>query len=112
MPQEVAFGQVSSPNGLNQLVDILQRRVGQQETGAYYLDSWSAAVGDEMGAWVQSQSRGTTPVSVSIDTSLQVNSFCNAPSTNTLTSNGFHVFTTASSINNKMYVGGLYTINY
>jgi hypothetical protein len=60
MPNEVVFGQVSSPNDLNQLVDILQRRAGQQETGKYFVAGWSGGSGDTLSNFIPSLSRNTT----------------------------------------------------
>ena len=85
---------------------------GATEKGAYYIDSWSGASGDEGGNWAMAQSRGATPVSVSIDTSISGPTTCNSPSTNLQDQYGFHVFTSSTAAAVKFFVGGVFTIQY
>jgi hypothetical protein len=112
MPSEVQFGQVSSPNDLNQLVDILSRKVGQQEAGKYGIDQPSYATGAEVTCYYQSQSRNTVPVSVSVDSADAGPNTCNAPSTANLTAGGCLVKTTSTAIALKVFVLGNITIQY
>lgn len=97
---------------VSQLTNIFQALSGAQEKGGYYLNGWGNAASDQIGAWVPSRSYFSTPVSVSLDTSVQAATNCAAPSTNSLTVNGFHASTTSTAANTAMYVGGVYTIQY
>ena len=113
MPSEVAFGQISSPNDLNQLVDILQRKASQQEAGKYALGgNWAGTGSGFFSTYVPSLSRNATPASVSIDTADQApTGGAVAPGTDRLSSSGFHVFTSTTNSNNASLAGN-YTINY
>jgi hypothetical protein len=108
----VTTGNTILATDVNQLVNVLQRAAGQTEVGDYYLTSFATTSGQSMGTWVGTLSRGATPVSVGIDTSLQAVSGCNAPSTDHLNSNGFHVFTSSTGAVGAMNVGGQYTVQY
>lgn len=86
---------------------------GNQEHGKYFLSGWSNANGDLIQAYIPSESRASTPVSVTIDTADQAATNVNAPGTGHLTSSGFQVYTTSTSAQtNNLQVGGNYTINY
>jgi hypothetical protein len=108
----VVNGNQSSANDINQVINVLQQPSGGQEKGGYYLDSWSNAASDEVGYWINSLSKNVTPVSVSLDTSIDTTTFCNAPSTNHLNTYGFHVYTISNAAALKFYVGGIYTLQY
>ena len=108
----VSSGQVINAADVNQLVNVLQAGAGVQEVGGYYLNGWGNAANDQIGAWVPSRSRGSTPVSVSTDTSVQAATNCGSVSTNALTSNGFHASTLTTGASTACYVGGQYTIQY
>ena len=97
---------------INQIINVLQVPAAGQEKADYYLTSFATTSGQSMGAWVGTESRGATPVSVSIDTSLQAASGCGAPSTDHLNSNGFHVFANSTGAVGAMNVGGQYTVQY
>ena len=97
---------------INQIVNVLQRAAGQTETGSYCLNGWAGAAGDAISTWVGSLSRGATPVSVVIDTSISSPSNCNAPSTDRLDANGFHPFTTSTGAATSCVCAGHYTIQY
>lgn len=86
---------------------------GQSEHGKYFLSGWSNANGDLIQVYIPSQSRASTPISVTIDTADQAATNVAAPSTNHLTSSGFQVYTTSTSAQtNNLQVGGNYTIAY
>lgn len=108
----VTTGSTINAADINQLVNSAQRPSGGQETGSYYLNGWSNASTDNISQWIPSLSRGASPVSVSIDTSIQAAVNVNAPSTEKLNANGFHVLTTATGATVSGYVGGAYTISY
>lgn len=99
---------------LNQASAILQQVSGGQEKGGYYITG-NGSNGASLGTWIGSLSRGTNPVSgtsITLDTSMQTPSFCNSPSVDHLTANGFHVFTQMTATQLAANVGGLYTIQY
>ena len=108
----VSSGNTINATDINQLVNVLMQPSGGQEIGAYYLDGWASGSGQEIGDWVSTLSRGATPVSVSIDTSIASPYNINSPSTNSLNSNGFHVYATSNGSSSKCYVGGKYTLQY
>lgn len=91
----------------------LCRPSGGAEGGKYFVSGWSNASGDLLQAYIPSQSRNATPVSVSIDTVDQSATNVNAPSTGHLTASGFQVYTTSTSAQaSNLQVGGGYTISY
>lgn len=108
----VANGNTLFANDINQLVNVLQQPSGGQEKGSYFLHGWGGASGDTLAGWFPSLSRGTTPVSVSIDTSIQVASNVNAPATANLNATGFQVFTGTTGATTNAQVGGNSTIQY
>lgn len=96
-----------------QASDLYQlcRPSGGTETGVYYLEGWGNAVGDQLGNWCPSQSRGATPVSVSIDVTInQVHT--NSPSTSNLGTSGFRVAATTSQAATQNVAAGNFTIQY
>ena len=97
---------------LNSLIYVLQRQSGQSEIGSYYLTEGAYAANATQGYFVWSLNRVSVPVSVTIDTTLNAPSNFNAPSTDHLTANGFHVFAGATGIATGCNVGGLYYINF
>jgi hypothetical protein len=98
---------------VDQLVDVLQRLSGQTETGAYYITGTSSTGGAaSIGYYVSSESRGVSPVSVSIDTSIQAVQNFSAPGTDHATANGFHVFANTTGNTSAANVGGVYTLSY
>src|SRR5258708_551956 len=112
MVYQVVTGVFVNASDINQLARVLQRQSGDQETGKYYLTGSSHAIGAALGALVPSISRGSTPASVSIDTSDQAPSNCGAPATDHLTSSGFRVSTTSTAVATSVQVAGNYTIAY
>lgn len=85
---------------------------GGQEIGGYYISTWGNAGNDVFGYFVSSVSRNSTPVSVSVDQSYNAASGVNAPSTNTLKSTGFHVYTGTTGVTTNANVGGQYTLQF
>lgn len=108
----VTTGNTVLASDVNQLVNVLQRAASQTESGAYALNLWGSANGDSMGYGVSTLSRVSTPVSVSVDTSLQSPASCNTPSTSLLTASGFQVRTTTTGASTNASVAGLYTVQY
>jgi hypothetical protein len=113
MPTEVQFGQISSPNDLNQLVDILQRRAGQVETGKYFVAGLSTAGSQTISNYIPSRSRDATPVSVTFDTTDAAPSgTLNAPNTGHLSAGGFQMFAISNAANGNNLWGGNFNINF
>jgi|SRR5216683_2139917 len=108
----VTTGNTINAADLNQLVFVLQRQTGQTEVGDYYLTEGAYSIGATMGYYVSHLSRTSVPTGVVIDTSLQAASNFNAPGTDHLTANGFHVFALASAIATGCNVGGVYTTSF
>lgn len=99
---------------INQLVNVLQRSAGQTETGKYYIIGQSYASGGNASQYIPSLSRGSTPVSVTIDEADEghVAGGCNAALTSHLTANGFLVDSSGTGTTLSWQVGGNYTIQY
>lgn len=109
----VVTGQFINAQDVVQLVNVLQRPSGQQETGKYFLTQSASGSSQSFGEYVNSLSRGSTPGgSVSIDTSDQTPSNCASPTADHLTSNGFRVSSTSTGAANTVVCGGNYTISY
>ncbi len=96
----------------NNIEGVFVQPSGGSESGSYYITAWASTNNQSVGNWVLSLSRGATPVSVSLDTTLQSPSFCSSPSTDHLNANGFHVYTQSSGAASAVNVGGTWTINY
>jgi hypothetical protein len=109
----VTTGQVIAATHVNQLVNVLQVPSGGTESGGYFLTFAAyvnAAVG---GTWINSESRGSVPVSVAVNTSMNSPSNCGSPSTDHVTLNGFHVYAFANNgVQPSCNVGGVYTLQY
>ena len=109
----VANGATSSNTDLNQAVNVLQQPSGGQDAGHYYLAGAGYTNGAMDMTYVPSQSRGVTPVSVSIDTSDNSGSgYLAAPATNFLKSYGFQIYANTNGAQSNAQVGGKYTIQY
>jgi hypothetical protein len=109
----VSTGQTIAASHVNQLVNVLQVPSGGTETGGYFL-TFAAYVNNAVGGtWINSESRGVSPVSVSVNTSVQSPNNTGSPSTDHLTVNGFHVYAFANNgVQTSCNVGGVYTIQY
>lgn len=98
---------------LNQLVIILSRPNGTQESGKYWLIGGSYTNGAYLGSYTGSISRGSVPASgVAIGTTDQSPSNCNAPTADNLTANGFRVYTTSTGTATLAQCAGAYVISY
>lgn len=96
---------------LNNVENVFSQPAGGTEVGSYYLTG-NGNQNASIGYWVGSLSRGSTPVSVTLDASLQGAFNCNGAQTDHLTSNGFHVYTQLTATVNAANVGGNWTIQY
>jgi hypothetical protein len=108
----VSTGGNINAGDVDQLVYVLQRQSGQTETGRYLLDGWANASTDTISQYMQSLSRTSTPVSVSIDTATQSPTGVNSPTANNLSANGFFVYTTSTGAGVSVLVGGNFTIQF
>lgn len=100
---------------LNALEAILEQNSGGAESGIYFLAGSVYSSGAVIAQYMQSLSRTTVPVSVSIDESIQVHTAgLNAtPSTGQLTNGGFQVFSLSTTgPNPNARAGGTWTIQY
>jgi hypothetical protein len=110
---QVQSGFTINSSDINQIVQVLQRPAGSQETGKYFLTQSASGAAQSFGEYVNSLSRNSTPGgSVSIDTSDQAPSNCASPTADHLTANGFRVATTSTQSANTVMVGGSYSIAY
>lgn len=109
----VANGQTIQANDIDQAILALQQSSGGQDAGHYYLAGAGYTSGAMDMTYVPSKSRGTTPVSVSIDTSDNSGSgYLAAPATNFLKSYGFQIYANTNGAQSNAQVGGKYTIQY
>lgn len=108
----VSTGNTIAAADIDQLVNVLQEPSGNTETGGYFI-SFAAYVNSGVsGTWINSLSRNSVPVSVSVNTSVNSPSNCASPSTDHVTANGFHVYTFSTGINASCNVGGVYTLQF
>ena len=108
----VSTGNTILAADVNQLVNVLQRASGQTEVGKYLLNGWGSAASDFISQYMTSLSRVSVPVSVTLDEADIAHTNCNAVSNDTLTANGFHVFTTTTAATTNARVAGNATINF
>jgi len=88
----VSYGQVDSPQDLNQVIAVLQHIAGEQETGKYFVAGLSTAASQTISNYIPTLSRNATPASVSFDTTDATPSgTLNAPATGHLSAGGFQM---------------------
>lgn len=85
---------------------------GGQEHGKYWLANAAYASGAILSQYMQSESKGSTPVSVSIDTADHAASGVGAPGTANLSQYGFQVYAAATAANLAPNVAGNSTIQF
>jgi len=90
----------------------LKRASGHTEQGGYFIAFASTAASQVGSYYYSSESRGVTPLSVTVDASQYPATNCTAPGALQLTSNGVQVFTNSSGAGSNNRVGGLVTIQY
>lgn len=91
----------------------LARPSGGQETGKWHLATTIVANNDVVALYMPSQSRGQTPVSVSIDTADQAPvGGLGTMQTTDLTSSGFLIFCINGTASGNANAGGNYTISF
>ena len=100
---------------VSQLVQVLQQTSGSTETGKYYLLGQAYATNANMANYMQSRSRTSVPVSVSIDEADVAHGGANNSNpavANHLTANGFLVDSSGTGITTSWQVAGNFTITY
>lgn len=109
----VSNGAVINHSDVAQIVNVLQQPSGGQEARKYILEGNCYVANGYISNYVTSLSRGSTPVSVSIDQAdITKSSFMNAPQTAHLTSGGFQCYAQFTSANADGVVAGNYTIQF
>lgn len=102
-----------SASFLNNIENVFEQPSGGTETGKYFLLGGAYTTGANVSQYMQSLSRTTVPVSVSIDTADQApTAGANSPTTDNLSANGFHVLFTATGANVASRCGGNFTLQY
>lgn len=109
----VNAGDTFYPSVLNQLIDVLKREAGQQETGHYLIAGNSyTATGLYLSCYSITRSRNATPVSASVDTADQSMVNLGSPSVGHITQGGAQVYAAASAANGNDYGGGNITFQF
>lgn len=97
---------------LNNVENVFEAASGGTESGKWWLSGWSNASGDLIQVWLQSLSRTSAPVSVSVSTTTGPTNIA-AVSNGQLGSGGFQIYSTSSSAQvSNLQAGGTYTIQY
>jgi len=98
---------------LNAIENVFEQSAGGTETGKYFLQGQGYTSLANYGNYMESLSRTTVPVSVTIDQADQApTGGANTPGAQNLTSNGFLVFFTVGSASSAAKTGGNFTIQY
>jgi len=108
----VASGAVINHGDVNQLINVLQQPSGGQEAGHYKLEFSAYTANAVISCNILTLSRGSTPVSLSVDTADDAAVNIGAPSTTHLTSGGARIKATATAAGNIAHEGGNYTMQY
>jgi hypothetical protein len=97
----------------NAIEAVFEQPSGGTETGKYWLQGGAYTTGANVSQYMQSLSRTTVPVSVSIDTADQAPTAAAAtPTTDNLTANGFHILFVSTGANVASRTGGNWTLQY
>jgi len=97
---------------LNAIENVLEQPSGGAEAGKYWIGGWGNISTDILSQYMSSISRTAVPVSVTLDEADQAHSNCNAISSDHLTANGFHAYTSMTGAATSGNVGGNSTINF
>lgn len=109
----VTSGNTIYASDVNQLVSILQKASGSQETGKWFLAGNAYATDAAFSLYMPLLSRYATPVSVSVDTSDQTPvNMSSTIHTNHLSSGGFQIWATSTGVTANAYGGGNWTVNF
>ena len=108
----VTVGGTGDARDLNQLVNALQRPIGQVEVGNYYIQASAYAVGARVSSYIRTTSQGSTPASVAFDNSINNGFIMNNPTTDTLNQYGFHITATSSNTGTDASTAGNWYVQY
>lgn len=108
----VSSGNTINAADVNQLVNVLQAGSGATETGQYYLGFDAYDVNALGSMYLQTRSHGATPVSVTVDTSIQSPSNCVSPTTNGLSQYGFQLYSSSTNAAHNCHLAGAWTVQY
>lgn len=109
---QVSAGNTFFANDVNQCQAPLQRPSGGSDTGSYIVKFGSYVSGAVLTDYVQAWNRNSTPVSVSVDTSIISPANIGSPNTAFLTFAGFQVWAVTNAVNVNASVGGNWTTQY
>lgn len=110
----VSSGTTINAADINQLVNVLAQQSGGQEIGTYFLQGGTYEGGWVISNWIVTRSYGSTPVSVTLDTSIS-SSNANTPTAAYTSNSGFQTqfsATAGSGINHTSRAAGHYTVQY
>lgn len=109
----VSTGGTINAVDVNQMVNVLQQPSGGSESGKWFIESGGYQNGWTCAIYMPTLSRGSVPVSVSIDTADQSpTQSAGSPSTQNLTASGFQIIYSVSTLTNTSRCGGNWTVNY
>ena len=108
---QVTTGNTILAADVNQIVNTLQATAGATEIGKYFFQAGTNASGWVIGAWIQTQSRNSTPVSVTFDTSI-ILAGVTGVGTQSLTTSGFYISGGGTGVSNTSRAGGNWTVQY
>lgn len=106
----IADGNLSDASDVNQVIDVLQREVGQQEKGWYHITANCYQANAHVGNYINSLSRNSAPSGVTVDTTGGLTNI-GGVATSDLSANGFSVGGTGVQ-NLNVQASGNYTIQY
>ncbi len=108
----VRNGMTIQVNDLNQVINVLQRAAGGIEIGTYFLEMSCYTSGCLVSDYRSTMSTGTTPVSITIDTSTQSPVAMGSPNVSKLSWAGFQVWGTSTAANGNARCGGRWIVQY
>lgn len=108
----VNTGDTINNTDINQFTNVLQQPALATEIGRYRVSGWGNANGDNISTWVNSLSRISVPTGVTVDTTDQAPSNCNAPTATNFNAGGFQIFSTMTGAFTSGFCGGKYTLQF
>jgi hypothetical protein len=110
----VSTGITIAAADINQLVNVLQEPSGGLEKGRYRLAGGVYATNAVLSHWVNTLSRNSVPVSLTIDTADATPNTLNAPAAPLGNSNagGFLIYATATAAGTNAFAAGNWQANY
>lgn len=111
---QVLLNQNIEPQDINQSVNILQQPSGGTESGTFEVAGGTGAAGWTLSCYIASRSRGSTPLSVTINTPYTdgPNAVNTPMSVSHLDANGVQIWTTSNAANVNCHVGSTFTWQY